>query len=133
MVFPSIPPFIDYESFDLKLPAIIWEYWPKTSSGANLMFLHNLIFKFPTKAVWYSPRDYPLHIEESRFKMVKGVVEENYQLIDEALQEGFDINESADLKLGINAYSLAAELDKLEVLHYRELKGATPYCISITS
>ena len=92
--------------------------------------------------------------------MVKGIWEEDYELIDEALgirgdkyspdqyapkntnndgvvpewkqisSQKLNINDPVDLKRGINAYALAAELDKLEVLHYLELRGATSDCVS---
>ena len=45
-------------------------------------------------------------------------------MIDEALSLGLDINESVEIRRGLNACALAAELDKLEMLHYLELKGA---------
>lgn len=126
----AMPYVLNSEQLDMKLPAWFWDKWPKTFHGANLLFLHNMIFRLHDQAVWYGYRPYPLIFIESRYKMVRGVWEENYQLIDEALADGFDINAPADLRRGINAYALAAELDKLEVLHYLELKGAQPECIS---
>ena len=62
--------------------------------------------------------------------MVKGIWDQDYKLIDEALDAGFDINAPIELRRGLNAYALAAELDRLEVLHYLELRGAKPAIVN---
>jgi hypothetical protein len=56
----AIPPAMNYENFDAKLPDIVWEYWPKTHYGASLLFFHNVLMKSIDHSPWYGYRPYPL-------------------------------------------------------------------------
>jgi hypothetical protein len=123
-IYLVLAEYFGHEQWDSKLGEVIWNYWPKTYNGENLLFLHNVFMK-PHKIIsWYGARVGNIFFLDNRYKLVYAIWEERYDLIDEVVKDGFDINSPLDLKRGINSFALASELDKLEVLHYLELQGA---------
>jgi hypothetical protein len=56
--------------------------------------------------------------------MLQAVCSNDFEAMEQCLREGWDINATIDYEQRYNAASLAAHLDKLEVLHFLDLKGA---------
>lgn len=56
--------------------------------------------------------------------MLKAVCSSNIEELEACLAQGWDINAACDYDERFNAASLAAHLDKLEVLHFLDLRGA---------
>lgn len=56
--------------------------------------------------------------------MLTAVCEDDYDKMEKCLKDGWDLNEPVDHEGKYNAVALAAHLDKLEVLHFLDLKGA---------
>ena len=98
----TIPDRMQHEQLDKKLPDWFWYNWPKTRYGGTFLFLHNQFTGKYDNAVWHGYRPFPLFFIEDRYKMVKGVCDQDYKLIDEALDAGFDINAPVGLKLPFN-------------------------------
>lgn len=56
--------------------------------------------------------------------MLTAITKSDYDTILQCLKDGWDINEPIDYEKKYNAASLAAHLDKLELLHFLDLNGA---------
>ena len=69
-------------------------------------------------------RQYPLLPQSPRYTMLKAIVNGDISTINKCLNEGWDINAVLDMEGKFNAVSLAAHLDKLEILHYLDMRGA---------
>ncbi len=59
-----------------------------------------------------------------RHQMLRAVCEDDYDEIEKCIAAGWDLNDPIDYQGKYNAVALAAHLDKLEVLHFLDLKGA---------
>ena len=101
----------------------LWTYWPKNSLENGMMFLRNVMFHPFETVSWNSVRNFP-QLHSLRYTMLQGIVEEDYDKIQSCLDRGWDINQSIDHAQKFNAVSLAAHLDKLEVLHFLDMRGA---------
>jgi len=87
------------------------------------MFIrNNFIHKFYNVS-WHSTRDFP-QIHSLRHRMLQAVCDNDFEGMEQCLRDGWDINATIDFEERYNAASLAAHLDKLEVLHFLDLKGA---------
>eukprot|EP00347_Sterkiella_histriomuscorum_P013035 403366263 len=100
-----------------------WTYWPKASHDSGLFFLRNIIVHPFHNVAWHTTRHFPTQ-PSLRFKMLRALTKSNYDLIQECLDEGWDINSPIDFEGKFNAASLAAHLDNLELLHFLDLNGA---------
>ncbi|CAI2378080.1 unnamed protein product [Moneuplotes crassus] len=116
-----VPYMVDYEQIDAKVPDSIWELWPKTHNGINLRFIHNILIRDREEVAWYSPKVDTIFFSDNRYKLVYAICQEEYGMIQQVFDEGFDLNTPLDYKRGLNAFALATDLDKLEVLHFLEL------------
>ena len=94
------------------------EWWPKTLNETNLIPFYNWFFLSTNEQTWYSERHFPTFHDQPRYRLLLAVCEENYDDVDKVLEEGFDVNSSVELLRGLNAISVAAELNKLEMVHY---------------
>lgn len=56
--------------------------------------------------------------------MLQALCENNFEGMEQCLRDGWDINATIDHEQRFNAASLAAHLDRLEILHFLDLKGA---------
>ena len=56
--------------------------------------------------------------------MLRAVCESDWEGVDKALEEGWDINAGVELHRGLNSIAIAAEINNLEMVHYLHLKGA---------
>mmetsp|Transcript_15578 Transcript_15578/g.13619 ORF Transcript_15578/g.13619 Transcript_15578/m.13619 type:complete len:286 (+) Transcript_15578:13-870(+) len=112
---------MDLEQLDAKLPDFVWDFWPKTYNGTNLLFFHNKVFREFENQAWYGPKVGKIFFLDTRYKLVYAICNEDFDMIKEVYDQGYDFNSPLDFKRGLNAYTLATELDKLEVLHFIEL------------
>ena len=79
---------------------------------------------YPHSESWVGSQFYPI-LHGDRYSLLKAVLKDDVELIDKIVDENkFDINSPLDLLQGVNAATIAAEYDKLEMLHYLHLKGA---------
>lgn len=97
--------------------------WPKTSNDNGLMFLRNHLFHMFYNVSWHSNRDFP-QVHSVRYRVLNAVCTGNIEDLESCLKEGWDINAPIDFDQRYNAASLAAHLDRLEMLHYLDLRGA---------
>lgn len=73
---------------------------------------------------WQGSQFYPV-MHGDRYSLLKAVLRDDIELIDQIIDEKkFDIDSPLELLRGLNAVAIAAEFDKLEMLHYLHLKGA---------
>lgn len=111
------------DGVEFKFPIDMWTWWPKTSNDNGLMFIRNsFIHKF-FNVSWHSNRQFPQY-HSLRHRMLQAICESDFEGMDLCLKEGWDINSIVDHEQKFNAASLAAHLDKLEVLHFLDLRGA---------
>jgi len=55
---------------------------------------------------------------------MRAVCKGDVDTIDDLIDDGYDIDSPIELARGLNAASVAAEGDNLEMIHYLHLKGA---------
>ncbi|CDW80907.1 myotrophin [Stylonychia lemnae] len=100
-----------------------WTYWPRNSGDDALYFLRNVLFHNFQNVSWHSMRQVPV-THSTRYAMLKAIVNDDIEMINQCLDRGWDINAILDIEGKFNAASLAAHLDKLEILHYLDMRGA---------
>ena len=98
-------------------------FWPKTSNDNGLMFLRNHFLHKFFNVSWHSNRHFP-QFHSLRHRMLQSICKGDIEGIEQCLNEGWNINATIDHEEKYNAASLAAHLDKLEVLHFLDLRGA---------
>ena len=111
------------DGVEFRFPLDLWLKWPTTSNDNGLMFIRNNFFHKFFNVSWHSSRHFPQY-HTLRYQMLKGVCEGKIEEIEQCLSEGWDINATIDHEGRYNAVSLAAHLDKLEMLHFLDLRGA---------
>lgn len=119
---------VDKSGIDYMFGAGIFTWFPLSSSGNNLRFLHNSFFRNYNNVSWHSfPVTKKTQVSASlKFKMLKAVCDSNFEEIERLVkEESFDLNNTTlDKQEKFTAQSLAAYLDNLEVLHLLDLLGA---------
>lgn len=111
------------DGVEWRYPIDLWLWWPKISNDNGLMFLRNsFIHKF-FNISWHSNRHFP-QFHSLRYRMLEAVCTGDIEALDDCLKQGWPINETIDYEGKYSAASLAAHLDKLEVLHLLDLRGA---------
>lgn len=121
---------MSYEQIDAKVPEWLWELWPKTNNGINLLFFHNIFIRPREWVAWYTPKVDTIFFTDNRYKLIYAIWEEKYHLIKEVYDSGFNFHTPLDYKKGLDAFSLATEWDKLEILHYLELLSSSKSSLS---
>ena len=114
---------LGFDGVEFKFPLRFWHYWPKSSNDQGLMIFRNTLFHEFSNVSWHSTRQFPQY-HTLRYRMLTAVCKSDFNEIERCLDEGWDINEAIDHGGKYNSASLAAHLDKLEVLHFLDLKGA---------
>ncbi|EGR28169.1 hypothetical protein IMG5_181740 [Ichthyophthirius multifiliis] len=100
-----------------------WDTFEKLPKSGNtdVFGLTNPI-RFKSYSAWHVKQksSYP---HTRRYILMRGILENDINVVKDALDHGFCINSSVDLKYGFNALTLAATLDKTAILQYLHLRG----------
>ncbi len=111
---------------EYHLPFWMWRYLPKANNDQHLLGFYNALVVPAADTSYHSRRNYPLFLRP-KYRLMRGVLSENIKEIDFCLDVlKVDINDELDEydERGFTAASLAAKYDKLEALHYLDMRGA---------
>jgi hypothetical protein len=59
--------------------------------------LVNRLWRTPPECNWSSEKYFPVFHDSLRYRMLKAVVDGNWEAVDKVLEEGWDINAGLDL------------------------------------
>lgn len=110
-------------SFNGLVPLSLREKWRNEKTG-NVPFFGDNPNRLVTTSPWFRKIKYDMK-ETKEYRLMRGICENDLNLVKESLDSGLDVNSVLEEDRGLSALSMAASLNRPEILKYLILRGSS--------